>query len=116
MAATGGWHGGCWFAGEQFEEIPMKSLHVGRWGRWMCLMVAVGGCSSSPEPEGEEPGVQGEQAIESIDTIEGEAFSQIWGSSNDLWVVGGPVLPAAPSGDTVPLIQYCGPGRWDASV
>jgi hypothetical protein len=52
----------------------------------------------------------------SIDAVEGEAFSQIWGASDDLWVLGGPALPPAQSVGSVPLTLYCGPDRWDASV
>lgn len=49
------------------------------------------------------------------ETVEGEAFSQIWGTSDDLWVLGGPVPGEAVPSRPMAAILRC-PLRFDADV
>lgn len=77
-------------------------LRVPNWGYWVGIS-SVLGCLGQAEPDRSD---DGEGAI-SVDRIEGEVFRQIWGTSDQLWILGGPRSPEPVAVESAVGIQPC---------
>jgi hypothetical protein len=77
------------------------SLRVPKWGSWV-LVASVLGCAGQVEPDAD-----GGEGVLSVERIDGEAFAQIWGSSERLWIAGGPRGPEPVAVEGAAGIQPC---------